>query len=132
MLLALYFFSNCQSHTNPPPTMKTPDALQNRQPAEAGIFYPSDPTEILQMIETYFAKVPVNASDTEVLAIISPHAGYVFSGEVADVAFNQLVLKRIIKPFSSWEVAIAIHFPVLTFIVSETLLHQLGLLLLIW
>jgi len=90
MLLTIYFFSNCQSNSNPPITMKTPDTLQNRQPAVAGTFYPSDPAEIEQMLKQYFAKVPANTSDSEVLAIITPHAGYVFSGEVAAAAFNQL------------------------------------------
>jgi hypothetical protein len=90
VLLALYFFNNCQSHTNSPITMKTPDTLQNRQPAVAGSFYPSDPAEIQQMLKQYFAKAPAHANDSVVMAIISPHAGYVFSGEVAAAAFNQL------------------------------------------
>ncbi len=90
VLLALYFFSNCQSHTNPPITMKTPDTIPSRQPAVAGTFYPADPAEIQHMLKMYFAKAPVHSSDSEVMAIISPHAGYVFSGEVAAAAFNQL------------------------------------------
>lgn len=90
VLLAFYFFSNCQSHINPPTTMKIPDTLQNRQPAVAGSFYPSDATEIQQMLKTYFAKAPAPDTDRDVLAVISPHAGYVFSGEVAAAAFKQL------------------------------------------
>ena len=90
ILLALHFFSNCQSHTNPTTTMKTPDTLQNRQPAVAGSFYPSDPAEIQQMLKVYFAKAPAHSTDSVVMGIISPHAGYVFSGEVAAAAFNQL------------------------------------------
>jgi len=90
VLLALHFFSNCQSHTHSPLTMKTPDTLENRRPAVAGSFYPSDPTEIIQMLKLYFAKAPAHATDSEVMAIISPHAGYVFSGEVAAAAFKQL------------------------------------------
>lgn len=90
MLMAFYFFRNCQSNSNPPLTMETPDTLQNRQPAVAGSFYPSDPAEIQQMLKLYFSKAPVHATDSDVMAIISPHAGYVFSGEVAAAAFNQL------------------------------------------
>jgi len=90
ILLALVFFSNCQSHNNQPVTMKTPDTLQNRPPAVAGTFYPSDPVEIQQILKLYFAKAPVHNSDSEAMAIISPHAGYVFSGEVAAAAFSQL------------------------------------------
>lgn len=90
ILLALYFFSNCQSHTNSPIIMKTADTLLNRQPAVAGSFYPSDPIELRQMLKLYFAKAPILHADGNVMAVISPHAGYVFSGEVAAAAFSQL------------------------------------------
>ncbi len=90
VLLALYIFSNCQSNTNPPTTMKIPDTLQNRPPAVAGSFYPSSASEIRQMLKIYFAKAPAPDTDQDVLAIISPHAGYVFSGEVAAAAFKQI------------------------------------------
>lgn len=90
IMLALFYFSNCQSHTNSPVTMKTADTLLNRQPAVLGSFYPSDPFELRQMLKLFFAKAPAPVTDGNVLAIISPHAGYVFSGEVAAAAFNQL------------------------------------------
>ena len=109
VLLALCFFSNCQSHTNPPITMKTPDTLQNRQPAVAGSFYPSDPAEIQQMLKLYFAKAPAHPFGSEVMAIISPHAGYVFSGEVAAAAFNQLDPEKEYKTIFILEAAIAIR-----------------------
>jgi AmmeMemoRadiSam system protein B/AmmeMemoRadiSam system protein A len=89
-MLASYLFSNCQSHSNQAETMNNPDTLQNRQPAVAGQFYPSNAAELQQMLKLYFAKAPAPVADSEVIAIISPHAGYVFSGEVAAAAFNQL------------------------------------------
>ena len=70
--------------------MKSADTLQNRQPAVAGSFYPSDPVELRKMLKRYFSKAPATGSDGNVLAIISPHAGYVYSGEVAAAAFSQL------------------------------------------
>ncbi|MEI6059979.1 MAG: AmmeMemoRadiSam system protein B [Bacteroidota bacterium] len=70
--------------------MKTPDSLQNRQPAVAGSFYPADPAEIKRMFQAFFSKAPYRIERQDVLAIISPHAGYVFSGEVAAAAFNQI------------------------------------------
>ena len=90
MLPAFYFLSNCQSNSNPLLTMETPDTLQTRKPAVAGSFYPSDPAEIRQMLKLYFSKAPAHSTDSVVMGIISPHAGYVFSGEVAAAAFNQL------------------------------------------
>jgi hypothetical protein len=90
VLLMFSLFSNCQSHTNPPVVMKSTDTLQNRLPSVAGSFYPAGPDELEQMLKTFFAKAPVSQADGNVLAIISPHAGYVFSGEVAAAAFKQV------------------------------------------
>jgi len=88
--MSISLFSNCQSRNNPLFTMKTQDTLQNRQPAVAGSFYPSDPTDIQRMLKMFFAKAPARPTNREVRAIISPHAGYVFSGEVAAAAFSQI------------------------------------------
>lgn len=90
VLLSFFLFSNCKSHTNPPVIMNDPDTLQNRQPAVAGSFYPSNPAEIQRMLKQFFAKAPAHETDLNVMAIISPHAGYVFSGEVAAASFNQI------------------------------------------
>lgn len=75
--------------------MNSPDTnLLDRKPAVAGQFYPDDPTELRNMINGFFSKLkpPENASSTA--AIISPHAGYVYSGEVAAAAFCQLDPKK--------------------------------------
>lgn len=90
VLISVSIFSNCQSQPNQPVTMKSPDTLQNRQPAVAGQFYPSNPVEIRQMMKMFFSKAIPHKPGGEVLAIVSPHAGYVFSGAVAAAAFNQL------------------------------------------
>ncbi len=89
-LLSIALFSNCHSQNNTSFTMKTQDTLQNRQPAVAGSFYPSDPVELKTMLQQFFAKTPAADANRDVLAIISPHAGYVFSGEVAAAAFSQI------------------------------------------
>jgi len=70
--------------------MDNPDTLQNRQPAVAGSFYPSDPAELERMLKQFFAKTSAPEGERDVMAIISPHAGYVFSGEVAAAAFSQI------------------------------------------
>jgi AmmeMemoRadiSam system protein B/AmmeMemoRadiSam system protein A len=59
-----------------------------RQPAVAGQFYPSDPTKLANAIDIYIADALPPAKDKP-LAIVSPHAGYVFSGQIAADAFKQ-------------------------------------------
>jgi AmmeMemoRadiSam system protein B/AmmeMemoRadiSam system protein A len=90
VMLALSLFSNCQSPSKQPEIMNNTDTLQNRQPAVAGQFYPADSAELQHSLKTFFAKAPLPLGDSEIRAIISPHAGYVFSGEVAAAAFNQV------------------------------------------
>ena len=61
----------------------------NREPAVAGQFYPASAEKLQRDVETYFSEA-VPQKYTNVRALISPHAGYVFSGGVAASAFNQL------------------------------------------
>lgn len=59
-----------------------------RQPAVAGTFYPANPEKLQKMLSTYLgaakgaAKVPK--------AMIVPHAGYIYSGEIAASAYARL------------------------------------------
>lgn len=65
----------------------------NRKPAVAGSFYPANHKELSGELEQLFASaVPKKLKN--VGAIISPHAGYVFSGEVAASAFNQIEVDK--------------------------------------
>ncbi|MDP4173363.1 MAG: AmmeMemoRadiSam system protein B [Bacteroidota bacterium] len=60
-----------------------------RKPVFAGEFYPSDPKVLNNTLKTFFAqaKTPVLKN---VLAIVIPHAGYIFSGQIAADALNQI------------------------------------------
>ncbi len=62
---------------------------QDRQAAVAGQFYPADAASLRSDLSSLFAKSIPRKSEN-VLAIICPHAGYVFSGEVAASSFNQI------------------------------------------
>jgi AmmeMemoRadiSam system protein B len=59
-----------------------------RQPAVAGLFYPSDADQLHAMVQDLLRE----ASPSELLpkAIIAPHAGYVYSGPVAASAYALL------------------------------------------
>jgi len=58
-----------------------------REPAVAGYFYPDDPVELEQMIERLLDAAPVVTTHTATHTYIVPHAGYVYSGSVAAVAY---------------------------------------------
>jgi len=65
------------------------DTDQVRPPAVAGSFYPADAPKLRAVIQAYLSKATTRADGTP-LAIVAPHAGYTFSGQVAADAFAQV------------------------------------------
>jgi len=61
-----------------------------RPPAAAGTFYPDSESELRGMITTFLEKIPDEKPEGEIIAAMAPHAGYIYSGEVAAHAFKQL------------------------------------------
>jgi MEMO1 family protein len=62
---------------------------RTRAPAVAGLFYPRDPVRLqTEVLELLGGDAP--ASKVVPKALIAPHAGYVYSGRVAGVAFAKL------------------------------------------
>jgi hypothetical protein len=66
------------------------DGQKVRAPAVAGGFYPADPKELTQMIDGFLAHSSVPQVQGPLVALICPHAGYVFTGPVAAACFGQL------------------------------------------
>ena len=76
------------------PMSSYPDTRKVRKPAVAGTFYPSSAKEIKSMIGPWLHPV---AEGPAPQALIVPHAGYVFSGEVAASAFSRIPRGHIYK-----------------------------------
>ena len=75
-----------------------------RLPSASGSFYPSSPEEIIFLLTNFFQKVKEDylfqekikeIKKQEIHGIISPHAGYIFSGQTAAYAF--FLLKEVIN-----------------------------------
>jgi len=60
------------------------------EPQVAGRFYPGNETVLKDQINAFFNKVPKQALKGRPLAIISPHAGYQYSGQVAAYGYNAI------------------------------------------
>ena len=56
----------------------------------AGMFYPSDPTELRKLISSYLGEVKNTEKIEHVAGIVSPHAGYVYSGKTAAWAYKTI------------------------------------------
>jgi AmmeMemoRadiSam system protein B/AmmeMemoRadiSam system protein A len=66
-------------------------AEQKIRPAGvAGGFYPADPKELTQMVDGLLAHNSVPLVQGPLVALVCPHAGYVFTGPVAAACFAQL------------------------------------------
>lgn len=61
-----------------------------RYPVVDGRFYPGDEKTVKKEVKEYLQKAPSIKEDEKILAIISPHAGYVFSGATAGRSFKVL------------------------------------------
>lgn len=70
-------------------------ASVSREPAVAGRFYPDNPAELEKMMGEFFAKANPPKTNGMVTALILPHAGYQFSGQVAAYGFKKLIGENI-------------------------------------
>jgi len=61
-----------------------------RAPAVTGAFYPSDPQQLLGEVRSYLDRADVQTAAGELVALIVPHAGYVYSAPVAAYAYRLL------------------------------------------
>ena len=61
-----------------------------KEPSVAGTFYPADKKALKESVEGFLSRVEKRQKDGKLIALISPHAGYRFSGQVAAYGFSEL------------------------------------------
>ena len=69
-------------------TQATPKKV--RRPAVAGAFYPGIRLLLQRQVDGFLAKAKKVELGGELIALISPHAGYIYSGPIAAYAYKQL------------------------------------------
>lgn len=72
------------------PRAAAADKQKVRQPGVAGSFYPADPKELSKMVDGFLARATVTELKGPLVALVSPHAGYPFSGPVAAYSYALL------------------------------------------
>lgn len=63
---------------------------ETKAPAVAGTFYPADKKSLQDSVESFLTKAEKVSTDGKLLALISPHAGYVYSGQIAAYGYKQI------------------------------------------
>ena len=94
-----------------------------RPPAVAGMFYPDNPAELQSMVSSMLTQAQDLENDlNQPVALIAPHAGYIYSGPVAATAYRYIgrfhqTIKRVILlgpshriPFTGLAMSSATHF----------------------
>ena len=68
-----------------------------RKPAVASMFYPDDAVNLKRIINTFLSNVPQENGDyfkkngiDQLFGVVVPHAGYIYSGQVAAYAYSLL------------------------------------------
>ncbi|MEA3358546.1 MAG: AmmeMemoRadiSam system protein B [Thermodesulfobacteriota bacterium] len=65
-------------------------AESTRGPAVAGYFYPKNQSVLMEMVDQLIKNVKQEPVHGKILGLISPHAGYVYSGQVAAYSYRQI------------------------------------------
>ncbi len=80
--------------------------MEVRKPAVAGSFYPSDPDDLLSLMRELFLSLgegeipsPNELGERRVASLISPHAGYIYSGKTAAAGYSVLARDGIPETF---------------------------------
>jgi MEMO1 family protein len=63
---------------------------ETREPSVAGTFYPADKKSLQDSVDGFLSKAEKAPGTGRLLALISPHAGYIFSGHVAAYGYKQI------------------------------------------
>jgi AmmeMemoRadiSam system protein B len=70
--------------------MSVTDSRSVRPSVIAGSWYPGDPKQLRAMLDGFLHEVPPQPLEGRLVGLISPHAGYSYSGQVAAYAYSQL------------------------------------------
>ncbi len=77
--------------TLPSPAVKAaPEPSRVRKAAVAGGFYPGTPKELIDFVDAMLRQANPPKIEGPILAIMVPHAGYIYSGPVAAYAYKEL------------------------------------------
>jgi MEMO1 family protein len=74
----------------PLPSMGSAKHLKERKAGVAGSFYPAEPEALTVMIDRMLAQVSLPPIEEPIIAIVAPHAGYLYSGPVAAYSYAAL------------------------------------------
>ncbi|MGC8787117.1 MAG: AmmeMemoRadiSam system protein B [Anaerolineae bacterium] len=85
--------------------MATGSSSSVRHSVIAGSWYPGNAKQLRAMIDEFLSNVPAQRLEGDLVGLIAPHAGYIYSGQVA--AYAYALLRG--KPFSKVVIVSPVH-----------------------
>ena len=89
-LIGFFVLSTLICKAQTPRERKETGMKEIREPAVSGMFYPDRPEILSRDVKKYFESAKKEKIDGEIIALVSPHAGYMYSGQVAAHAYKLL------------------------------------------
>ncbi len=93
-VFSFLFLLNCNAQPNEEVEKKAMNEQEIRKAVVAGSWYSDNPDKLRQEINRYLENAKLADIDGEILALISPHAGYAYSGLTAAHAYKQIMGKQ--------------------------------------
>lgn len=62
-----------------------------KEPVVSGLFYPNNPKILSFQIDSYLERAEIPKIQGDIIALISPHAGYEYSGSIAAYGYKSLI-----------------------------------------
>lgn len=73
--------------------------MSTRHAIVAGTFYPADSNQLRREVSAYVSQAPVKPAPESVVAMVAPHAGYMYSGVTAGHVYARIRGKRPARVF---------------------------------
>src|SRR4030066_1441955 len=88
LLMNLLMWVGCHAEGQTTKKGKEIGMKEVREPVFAGSWYPGNPEVLSRDIQRYLGDAKKEKVEGEVVALVSPHAGYMYSGQVAAYAYK--------------------------------------------
>jgi len=87
-LISFFLFAGSMAMAQTSKGGKEMGMKEIREPAVAGAFYPDKPEVLSRDVKKYLENSKKEKIEGDIVALISPHAGYMYSGQVAAYAYK--------------------------------------------
>jgi MEMO1 family protein len=94
LIISFLFTINCKAQPKMEVEKEAMEEQQVRKSAVAGTWYTDNPVDLRKEISRYLENAKLARIDGEIIALVSPHAGYAYSGFTAANVYKQVMSNK--------------------------------------